>query len=72
VSRKHEADFEIPFEDDEVENTYPPEYLRDCADDDAREDRLAELRRRIELKLYDVDASRIAEGMLSAGDLGSD
>ena len=72
MSRKPEADFEIPFEDDELETAYPPEYLRDCADEEAREERLAELRRRIELKLYDVDAGRIAEGLLSAGDLGKD
>ena len=72
MSRKPDADLELPLADDELEAAYPPEYLRDCADDEARGERLAELRRRIELKLYDVDANRIAEGLLSAGDLGDD
>jgi len=63
-----------PFDDEEaeLEDAYSPEYLRDCADGDARQERLAEIRRRIELQVYDVDADRIAEGLLSHGDLGDE
>lgn len=62
----HDPDDEL----EELEALYTPDYLRDCADDEAREERLAELRRRIELQLYDVDSTRIAEGLLARGDLG--
>jgi anti-sigma28 factor (negative regulator of flagellin synthesis) len=68
-------DPENEFDDESVEKLealYPPEYLRDCADGEAREERLQELRRRIEMNLYDVDSNRIADGLLSRGDLGDD
>ncbi len=54
---------------EELEALYPPDYLRSCADGKAREERLQELRRRIELQLYDVDSQSIAEGLLAHGDL---
>ncbi len=54
---------------EELEALYPPEYLKDCADGEAREERLQELRRRIQLEMYDVDSARIAEGLLARGDL---
>ncbi len=47
---------------------YTPEYLRACADDDAREERLAELRRRIENGAYRVDPRQIAEHFLAQED----
>jgi anti-sigma28 factor (negative regulator of flagellin synthesis) len=57
-SRDHEADREL-------DEAYSPEYLRSVADDQARQERLAELKRRIELGAYHPDARSIAEGMLS-------
>jgi len=46
---------------------YSVEYLRECADAEARAERLAELRRRIELNAYRVDSDRIAEELLERG-----
>lgn len=48
--------------DDEL---YSTEYLADVAGGNAREERLAELKRRIELGAYRPDPTSIAEGMLS-------
>ena len=50
-----------------LDEAYSAEYLSECADDEAREERLAELRRRIEHKAYRVDSDRIAEEMLERG-----
>ena len=50
---------------DEAEDAYDPEYLRDVADGDARQQRLEELKRRIALGAYNPDPRSIAEGMLS-------
>jgi len=52
-----------------VEELYSPDYLKDCADDDARRERLAELKRRIDLGAYRTDADSIAESLLAHGDL---
>jgi anti-sigma28 factor (negative regulator of flagellin synthesis) len=61
---------EPPIEDvGDLDALYSPEYLRDCADDDARKERLEELRRRIALDAYNVDPDRIAEELLLRGDL---
>ena len=55
------------------EDLYSAEYLAEVADGSAREERLAELKRRIELGAYKPDATSIAEGMLSrAGVTSSD
>ncbi len=51
------------------ESVYTPEYLRDCADDDARRERLEELKRRIALDAYVIDPDRVAEELLLRGDL---
>jgi anti-sigma28 factor (negative regulator of flagellin synthesis) len=59
-------------EDEELEDLYSPDYLIDCADDEARQERLEELKRRIAHDMYEVDAERIAEGLLCAGDLAED
>ena len=58
-----------PAED--LESVYSPDYLRECADPEAREERLEELKRRIALDAYEVDADRIAEELLARGDLES-
>jgi anti-sigma28 factor (negative regulator of flagellin synthesis) len=52
-----------------LESIYSPEYLRDCADDDARRERLEELKRRIALDAYVIDPDRLAEELLLRGDL---
>jgi anti-sigma28 factor (negative regulator of flagellin synthesis) len=48
-----------------TEDAYSADYLRDVANDEARQERLEELKRRIELGAYKPDATSIAEGMLS-------
>ena len=48
---------------------YSVEYLQECASGSARDERLAELRRRILHGAYRIDAERIAEEMLRRGDL---
>lgn len=50
---------------DDPEDAYDPEYLREVAGPGAREERLAELKRRIELGAYHPDPTSIAEGLLS-------
>jgi hypothetical protein len=47
------------------EELYSADYLAEVAGGSAREERLAELKRRIELGAYKPDAASIAEGMLS-------
>ena len=54
-------------ETDDLEELYSGDYLRDCAEGEARAERLAELRRRIEQRAYTVDADRIAEELLERG-----
>ena len=63
---------DVELSDDDFAELYAPDYLRDCADDEARRERLEELKRRIELRAYNIDADRIADGMLSRGDLSGD
>ena len=63
---------EEELSEDEFAELYSPDYLRDCADDEARQERLEELKRRIELRAYNIDADRIADGLLSRGDLPVD
>ena len=58
-----------PFEETALEALYSPDYLRECADSEARQERIAELKRRIEADAYKVDADRIAEELLLRGDL---
>ncbi len=48
-----------------TEDAYSADYLLDVADEDARRERLEELKRRIDLGVYRPDATSIAEGMLS-------
>ena len=45
---------------EQIESVYSPEYLRECASGDAREKRLEELKRRIELGAYRVDPDWVA------------
>jgi anti-sigma28 factor (negative regulator of flagellin synthesis) len=52
-----------------LEAIYSPEYLRSCASPDAREERIQELKRRIQARAYQIDADRIAEELLLRGDL---
>ena len=57
------------FEETTLEALYSPEYLRECSDTEARQERIAELKRRIQADAYKVDADRIAEELLLRGDL---
>ena len=54
---------------EELESAYSPEYLAECADDQARQERLEELKRRIALDAYKVDSDRLAEELLAKEDL---
>jgi hypothetical protein len=63
------AEEEIP---EDLDDLYSAEYLLDCADDEARQERLEELKRRIELRAYNIDSDRIADGLLSRGDLSGE
>jgi anti-sigma28 factor (negative regulator of flagellin synthesis) len=53
---------------DDAESAYDPEYLREVADAEARQERLEELKRRIAQGAYHPDPTSIAEGMLSRGE----
>ena len=57
-------DVEFVTEADDLEALYSPEYLRACAEGNAREERLQELRRRIALGAYRIDPERVAEELL--------
>ena len=60
-----------PPRDLEVSEVYSVEYLAEVSGGDARQERLAELKRRIALGAYKPDPDAIAEGMLSRVNLGS-
>jgi anti-sigma28 factor (negative regulator of flagellin synthesis) len=60
-----------PAPDLEVSEVYSVEYLAEAASGDARQERLAELKRRIALGAYKPDPDAIAEGMLSRVNLGA-
>ena len=66
---KPKGDDSREAEVEEPGSVYSAEYLRDCADEDARRERLEELKRRIEHSAYEVDPDRIAEELLLRGDL---
>ena len=55
----------VPEPTEPEEELYSADYLAEVAGGNAREERLAELKRRIELGAYKPDAASIAEGMLS-------
>lgn len=61
-----------PADPEETESLYSPEYLRECASGDARQERLEELKRRIKQGAYRVEAERVADEMLLREDLDSD
>ncbi len=66
MPKKTPADLIQP---DEVEDLYSPEYLKDCADDEARQERLEELKRRIDLGAYKIDPDSVALHMMGRVDL---
>lgn len=67
IGDPEEDEHDVLTENDDLEELYSGDYLRDCADEEARAERLAELRRRIEQRAYTVDANRIAEELLERG-----
>jgi len=52
-----------------LEALYSPEYLRSVSGEQARQERIAELKRRIQAGAYRTDPDRIAEELLLRGDL---
>ena len=52
-------------ESENCEDAYSVEYLLECATDETRSERLAELQRRIAQGAYRVDPARIAEFFLT-------
>ena len=58
-----------PSHTDDAAELYSPDYLLDCADEEARSERLAELKRRIALGAYDIDPDSVALHMLGRVDL---
>jgi len=58
-----------PRLNDQLEDLYSPEYLRDCASGSSRRERLEEIKRRIDSCAYRVDPDRLAEELLLRGDL---
>ncbi|MEX2209145.1 MAG: flagellar biosynthesis anti-sigma factor FlgM [Myxococcota bacterium] len=63
----------VPAADEpELDDIYSVEYLAEVAGGNAREERLAELKRRIELGAYKPAAESIAADMLARVGLGSD
>ena len=66
MQKKTPADLIPPDEDEDL---YSPEYLKECADLEAREERLEELKRRIELGAYKVDPDSVALHMMGRVDL---
>jgi anti-sigma28 factor (negative regulator of flagellin synthesis) len=72
MSGKDDGEKPLKAKDEDVEEAYSAEYLRECASGSAREERLAELRRRIQLGAYRVDPETVAEELLRRGDLASD
>ena len=59
-------------DDSEVESMYSPEYLRDCASGQARQERLQELARRIALGAYQIDERWVADQMVQRGVFDTD
>ena len=61
-----------PPRSEPVDSHYSPEYLREVASGDARQTRLDELKRRIELGAYRIDPDWVAEELLQRGALDSE
>lgn len=70
MAQPRNADRDWISDEDDLGELYAAEYLRECAAGEARAERLAELRRRIEAHAYKVDAVHLAEALLSR--VGSD
>ena len=66
-SRREEEDetLDLAPESEDCEDAYSVEYLLECATDETRSERLAELQRRIAQGAYRVDPARIAEFFLT-------
>ncbi len=66
---KEVLDHDLVDDTDDLDSLYSAEYLDACADDEAREERLEELKRRIAQQAYSIDPQRIAEELLLRGEL---
>ena len=60
---------ETPVDPEELEDLYSAEYLQECASGEARNERLDELKRRIEAGAYKLDPDWVAEHLLAKDDL---
>ncbi len=66
-ARRDDGDSDWPDDEDALTALYSKAYLEGCADAEARAERLAELRRRIEQRAYRVDVEQIATNLLERG-----
>jgi anti-sigma28 factor (negative regulator of flagellin synthesis) len=64
MAHPRDADRDWISDEDDLGELYSAEYLRECAAGDARAERLAELRRRIEAGAYKIDAAQLADSLL--------
>ena len=64
--------YDSPASLEDLEDVYSADYLTEVAEGDARAERLEELKRRIAVGTYNVDADTVARELLSRGDLDSD
>jgi anti-sigma28 factor (negative regulator of flagellin synthesis) len=69
MSDPKRADRDLTPGPEKTESLYSPEYLKECASGEARQERLEELKRRIALGAYRVNADWVAEEILQKGGL---
>ncbi len=65
--RLDDPDSDWPDDEDALRDLYSEAYLEDCAGEEARAERLAELARRIEQRAYRVDVEQIVTHLLERG-----
>ncbi len=72
MAESKQGDHDSGPQAESADSQYSPEYLREVASGDARQKRLDELKRRIELGAYRIDPDWVAEELLQRGALESD
>jgi len=65
MAHPRDADRDWISVEDDLGELYSAEYLQECASGEARAERLAELRRRIEARAYKVDAGNLADALIA-------
>ena len=66
-ARRDDEDLDGSDDEETLRALYSEAYLEDCADEEARAERLAELGRRIEQRAYRVDVEQIVTSLLERG-----